>query len=279
MGLSEDELEQFRANVKFLRQDSRTGPAFINFAGKMIKRYQPDIVFADPLLAYIGGDLIKQEVASKFLRDQLNPILNKTGVAWFWIHHVGKPGSQKKGQEKTSEELKYSGLSLSELQNVAREIITLRDIGDGLFELHFGKRHRRTGIVDENGHKVRSINIRHSDHGIAWEPTEGKQVKATTASVKAMCAEKQLRAHIVKMETVTLDQLKSWASRTEGQGINRVGSMAKAFVHDDVEPKIYTYKGRVGGRGPSSTLFSTKESQGPDLETRTETGTVETGTE
>jgi RecA-family ATPase len=67
-----------------------------------------DLIIADPLFSYFGGDLSDQGEVSVFLRNKLQPILHETKVAWIWMHHVSKP-QRKDGEPLTTMELAHSG--------------------------------------------------------------------------------------------------------------------------------------------------------------------------
>ena len=178
------EMEIVRKNLIIRRVDSVTGSRFVSYLEACIKLHEPDIVFVDPFLAYVGDDALQQKVMSNFLRVQINPILRKTGALLIWIHHVVKPGGNANGKEKSAEQNKYSGLGSSDFQNALREIIAMTDNGDKTFKLEFSKRGRRTGFKDEYGNPTKFITIKHSETGIAWMKCAGAEAKGTATERK-----------------------------------------------------------------------------------------------
>jgi RecA-family ATPase len=244
MMLSEADFTQIQDNVVFLRQDNKSGRDFIEFVRQRVKRHRPDIVFGDPLLAYIGGDILKQDVTSQFLRNWLNPIIREFGLLWIWAQHTGKP---RHDVEKTHEEKKYAGLSSSELTNWAREIITMSELSDGMFELSFGKRWRRTGILNAEGWPVKTINIQQSDCGTVWESVQGPPIEGGSKGMQMLKDKKKVLAHIIEQKIVTRSQLKIWASNN-GMPQNTAVTIAKALVDDAFEPRIYCYRAHGGGK-------------------------------
>jgi RecA-family ATPase len=109
INLFPDHKDTLRRNLVFKRMSTRTGEDFIAYARQQIDKYQPDIVIADPLLSYVGANVNAQVDMSKFLRNQLQPVLDETGVIWVFIHHTGKPPKEDNG--KTNREA--AGLSMT----------------------------------------------------------------------------------------------------------------------------------------------------------------------
>lgn len=267
MKLGLADVDKLRSGLVIINEDSKTSVAFTKFLEDKINEHRPDIVFVDPLLAYIGGDILKQEVASKFLRNDINPILRRTNALLIWVHHTSKPGGNANGKEPSAEQNKYSGLGSSELQNTCREVMNLSDLGDGLFELSFMKRGGRLGLKGEDGKPIRKFNIEHGKDGIVWTLAAGDKANANKAKAKNIKAVERVQAHIIAQVTITIDQLKTWASQQEGIGMNAAVAAAKAMAHDETprENRIYMYKldpiiGTDGKKvkGEPPTVFSTK---------------------
>ncbi len=155
-------------------------------AAKLIDRHKPDIVWADPLLNYIGDDISEQKVVAEFCCNRLNAIALKTGVIWALLHHTGKPSKDPKaGTHWTATDLAYSGLGSSALVNWSRETAVVMRVKapEGTpptFQLSMTKRRHRAGLCDLDGNPTDTIFIRHSSgSGICWEqrpppPSPGK---------------------------------------------------------------------------------------------------------
>jgi hypothetical protein len=152
--------------------DDVTGAAFFTRLQGLIRFWKPDVIVLDPLLAYVGGDISKQEVAAEFLRHRLNPLLHRANVGAILIHHEGKP--PRDGKEQGSPD--YAGLGSSELSNWARAIASLRVDGTA-YSLTLGKRGRRAGIVDNFG--CTRIWLQHSANRIFWQPVDAASVPST----------------------------------------------------------------------------------------------------
>jgi RecA-family ATPase len=157
-------------NLMFRTETIRTGPAFLDYARRFIVKEKLDLVICDPLLSYFGGDLSDQESVSVFLRNQLQPILQTTGVCWVWIHHISKPAKEKDGEPPTLMELAYSGFGSSELTNWAREIAVIQEVG------HHKPRKFRLAFCKRGGRlKQPVLHIAHAPEGsgiswVEWNP-------------------------------------------------------------------------------------------------------------
>jgi len=166
MRLTGDQMRHLNANLEFRTETVRTGEQFLAYARRFIHRSKLDLIVADPLFSYFGGDLSDQSEVSVFLRNKLQPILHETKVAWIWMHHVSKPQRKENGEPLTTMELAHAGFGSSELANWAREIAVLHEVGQfkpRRFQLAFCKRGSRLGLESP------ILNVQHSATGIQWE--------------------------------------------------------------------------------------------------------------
>lgn len=150
-------------NLLFVANETWVGEHFCTQLGKLISKHKPDLVWIDPLLSYLGGDISSNEHVGRFLRTWLNPILKATGAAAMVVHHTGKPPKERGKQSISS--ATYAGIGASELVNWARGVVTLQSSPDGQheFDLTFAKRGKRAGL----GSDV-TVPVRHSTEGICW---------------------------------------------------------------------------------------------------------------
>jgi RecA-family ATPase len=175
MNLTEKQRALVMANVTIVRDCTSTGEKFVDRVRRLVEKYKPDLVWVDPLLAFIGGDLSSQETASAFLRNMLNPLSLSAGFSWMLIHHTPKPVKEGNGYQGADKA--YSGFGSSELTNWARSVLTLAPCGedaDGkrIYRLEVTKRGKRsnlnsTGIIAQNAVQPH-VNLSHSEVGLAW---------------------------------------------------------------------------------------------------------------
>jgi RecA-family ATPase len=171
MSLTEGEKVLLRKNIKFYRETVKVGLEFVKQARRLIVHHKADFFFADPLLAFAGGDISNQAYSSQFLRNWIQPVLMETGVVWVFLHHTGKPKKADEASAATVSDLAYSGLGSSELVNWSREVAVLRrtDKIKPWFELVLTKRGKRAGILDKDGKPTAFLNLRHAEGRILWE--------------------------------------------------------------------------------------------------------------
>jgi RecA-family ATPase len=171
MRLSPEEKALCKTNLKFFTEASKTGKDFVDLCRKIIVRHKLDVLVADPLLSYVGGDLSKQEVCSHFLRNLVQPVLQETGCIMVFIHHEGKPKPQEVKDGQTVSDQMYSGIGSSELVNWARAIINIRRESKELpvFSFNLTKRGKLAGMRTPDGKPTLSIKLKHADDRVLWE--------------------------------------------------------------------------------------------------------------
>lgn len=191
MGLAKEQVDQLEHHLIFYRDTIHSGFDFARTAEKLIERHQPDLVWGDPLLNYIGDDASQQKVVSEFCGRMLNPISERTGVIWCMMHHTGKPSQDSKSKSHwTGSDYAYSGLGSSALTNWAREVAVLtraktEEHETPTFCFQLCKRRKRAGMTDVRGNPTESIFIRHAQRGIFWEQCEEPEAKAKPKSKPA----------------------------------------------------------------------------------------------
>ena len=171
MRLAPDEKVLCKQNLKFFTEASKTGKDFVDLCRKIIVRHKLDVLVADPLLSYVGGDLSKQEVCSHFLRNLVQPVLQETGCIMVFIHHEGKPKPQEVKDGQTVSDQMYSGIGSSELVNWARAIINIRRESKELpvFSFNLTKRGKLAGMRTPDGKPTLSLKLKHADDRVLWE--------------------------------------------------------------------------------------------------------------
>lgn len=178
----ENEFDDLNRNLIFVRNTTDTGAAFTDKLRRLVTKHRPDMVIVDPLLSFIGGDISKQEVCSQFLRNWLGPIMEESGVIMTFVHHAGKPSTDKDAKKGWSQnDWAYLGMGSSELVNWARAVMTLVQQQD-VFRLILAKRGGRAGATSPDGSPTQTLWLRHSHEGICWvqveEPVEEPKVAA-----------------------------------------------------------------------------------------------------
>jgi len=159
------------AMVKICSDSEHYGEEFVEIVGSLVRIHKPDLVWFDPLLAYLGGDISSQETTSHFLRNLLNPLSHAHGFIWMIMHHTNKPAKDPNQRNSyVGGDFAYLGQGAAEIANWARAVVTLREVKDSSYELRFSKRGMRAGLLDNNGQRAIPpiIHVKHSKIGICW---------------------------------------------------------------------------------------------------------------
>jgi hypothetical protein len=172
--LSNDDRATLAQNLVFYRDNLHAGAEFLRVLEALVIKHQPDLVWIDPLMCYVGDDLSDQAVVTAFC-NALNRISAKSGCVMCLIHHLPKP---KEGGARTDSDLAYSGFGSSALTNWAREVATMQRVeapeGDPpTCSLTMTKRRTRAGLRTADGAEPASrIWIQHSREqerqGMVW---------------------------------------------------------------------------------------------------------------
>ena len=152
--LTPEQIAIVNENVRIVSDRVNRGPAFLASLKKHIEEFKPDIVWINPLQAFIVGDVTKAEDLGLFLREGLNGLNKECKFAWGVVHHTTKPATGKdKGSERLWHEVMYDMAGGAELINWARAIISIRpDKNEGEFNMVLAKRGKRAGAKILNDH-------------------------------------------------------------------------------------------------------------------------------
>ena len=183
LNMTQEERAAALANVVVCQEDTRTGRAFfLDVVKPLLAEHKPDLLWVDPVLAFLGGDTSSQKDVGAFLRNGLNPLLHEFNVGCVCIHHTNKPPSGKEKSTWQAGDLAYLGSGSSEWANAPRAILGIRSIGShDVFELTAGKRGSRLNWRDEADEKTYSLLIQHSkERGqICWLPASKEDLEPT----------------------------------------------------------------------------------------------------
>jgi hypothetical protein len=153
----------------------------------LVERGPFDLVIVDPAFAYLGGDSNSQKDVSHFMRELLNPLLQKHRVGMLLLHHTNKPLRGKEKDTWAAGDFAYLGAGSAEWINPARAALALRSIGsDTVFEFRGAKRGKRLRWVDDDGNPTNVQYIAH--HGetgvICWRKATAEEVEDVGAKGK-----------------------------------------------------------------------------------------------
>lgn len=182
-----DEIGTLSQNVMWHRDTVHTGKEFCQVLLSLIQKHTPDLVWLDPMLSFIGGDISKQEVCSQFLRNWLGPIAASTGVCFMLVHHTGKPPKDKNTtKDWNTNDFAYMGMGSSELVNWARAVNIITEVTDGLFRFMMAKRGKRAKATSPDGIHTTHVYLKHAERGIYWEQVSESDVQREALAKSAI---------------------------------------------------------------------------------------------
>jgi len=161
--LTEEEKELARRRIQVKTVCDKSAEAFASYLEVLIIEHGPfDLVMVDPAFAYLGGDSNSQKDVSHFMRELLNPLLQKHQVGMVLAHHTNKPLRGKEKDSWAAGDFAYLGAGSAEWINPARAALAIRSVGsDSVFEFRAVKRGKRLRWVDENGNPTTMQLIAH----------------------------------------------------------------------------------------------------------------------
>ncbi len=161
--------------------NDRSGDRFALTLDALLTEFGPfDLVIIDPAFAYLGGDSNSQKDVSHFMRELLNPLMQRHRVGLILAHHTNKPLRGKEKDNWEAGDFAYLGAGSAEWINPARAALALRSIGsDTVFELRAPKRGKRLRWLDGDGaFTVTRFIAHHREVGvICWREAEPAEVE------------------------------------------------------------------------------------------------------
>jgi hypothetical protein len=147
--LTKKQIEQVKKNVLVRSERVLRGTKFVTAMRRYCDKHKPDIVWINPLQAFMDGDVTNGQDLGKFLRENLNGS-NPEKFAYIIVHHTTKPSTGKDRGDRQWHEVMYDMAGGAEIINWARAILSLRaTAAEGEFNLVLAKRGRRAGVTKE----------------------------------------------------------------------------------------------------------------------------------
>jgi hypothetical protein len=146
--LTSEQVDQVNSMVRIVTDRVNRGTRFLTELKKQIAQFKPDIVFINPLQAFMDGDVTDGRDLGTFLREGLNSLNEPPTFGYIVVHHTTKPATGKEKSERLWHEVMYDMAGGAELINWARAIISLRaSETEGDYNLVLAKRGRRAGVT------------------------------------------------------------------------------------------------------------------------------------
>ena len=225
------------------------GTRFARQLANLLKTRRYDLVILNPLLAYFGINLSKNEDLSKFLREELDPVLKdqENGCLLVGIHHTTKPPEYKSRNDGwgTDAMAAYVGAGGAELVNYARAVLVLvpheSRQKEGVYKLVGAKRGQRLGWKSTDGSCTKTRIVAHSTNCIFWRQPTASELATAESSINpdeakkdaSILAKLPMKQPVLKSNV--RDFAKGWKDKTTGkwhEGIfdNARGERAVAYL-------------------------------------------------
>jgi hypothetical protein len=188
LNLTPSQIVLARDNVLIQHDTTHTGEGFfIDVVDPLLEAHKPDLLWINPLFAYLGGDVKDQALVSMFLRNWLNPRLIKHKCGSLTTHHTNKPSKDR--TEWNAGDFAYLGSGSNELANWPRAILAIRSIGShDVFSLDIGKRGKRLQWKDAEGKPTMQRLIGHSNRAgfVFWRGVDESEIAKPTVTTDAI---------------------------------------------------------------------------------------------
>lgn len=179
--LTEDDTRLACDNIIVVRKDSRMGlDFFLVVVRPLLAEHRPDLLWIDPVLAYLGAEAGAQKDVTPFLRNYLNPLLREFNCGVAIVHHTNKPPTGREKSNWSGNDFAYLGSGSIEWANWARAILVLRGLGSHeVFELRAAKRGSRLGWQETDGSTCYAKILAHAkERGvICWREVEPEEIE------------------------------------------------------------------------------------------------------
>jgi RecA-family ATPase len=178
---SKDQLEQIDLNTHIEPCNDVTGDRFLGRLDSFIEQFGPDVVIINPYTSYLSGDCKDEQLANKFLREGLTPLLTKRDCAAVIMHHTPKT-QYSRSDDFTTSDFMYRGMGCATMTNWARAYLVFEPVpdNDSVFRFVAAKRGKRIGW----GSFVRYY--KHSDNGdLRWIRVSTEETEKLEAAKKA----------------------------------------------------------------------------------------------
>ena len=90
LGSDATAIKALEDNLTVVTVVGKDGYEFIQLVDRLCDKHKPDVLIIDPLLAFIGCDVVDQKAVTKFLRGYLRPLLMKHNCGFIGVHHSRK---------------------------------------------------------------------------------------------------------------------------------------------------------------------------------------------
>ena len=265
--MSKEEKELLPKNCLIFAEQATTGQEFIDqVLCPKLRKYRPDLVVIDPLLAFLGADPTNTEATAKFLRAGINPLLREYNCGLILTHHTPKASNRDTSKWKPSD-WGYAGAGGADITNWARAILVIDATHDPrTFRFIAAKRGSRIGWVDRDTGE-REI-VRHYSHSaqdgvIAWmKSTPEDLVRVEQAKPDGVrrkpATEEEFLDLVPETGSIPKNDLIARASKAR-IGLNKARALLEELI---TEGKLFEHLEKRVGTNPKKLI--SRDEQAPE---------------
>jgi hypothetical protein len=229
MGLNKYEQEDVRKNTHIEPLNDLSGVEFLQAIDGFLEQWPADLLWINPLTAYLGADDKDTKASTLFLRNGLNPILTKHDCGAVIIHHTPKTNFANTDNYKPSDWM-YRGAGAATITNWARAIMVIDPCdAPGVYKFIAAKRGKRIGWGDPFP-AFETYWAHSQDDKLLWIPASDDQIKATAKTKRNLKAD-DLLEFIPAVDGVIAEKIISAAASKMGE--KKVRSFLKELAADE----------------------------------------------
>lgn len=150
MKLTAEERALVNERVTIITEKVLRGDAFIADMAVTATRLKADLVWLNPLHAFMKGDIKDAEAVGDFCRGGLNAANRESKWAYMIVHHTPKPTKPQGSsdpKEREWNEVMYEGAGSADLVNFCRAVQVLKATKtEGDFNLYLAKRGKKADV-------------------------------------------------------------------------------------------------------------------------------------
>jgi len=243
MKLTQREQELLRKNLWHERRRDISNQGFVDALDDFLEEFPADIVIINPLTGFVIPRAGDDEFFGNFLREKLDPILDRHHCGAFVIHHTPKM-NYVKFEKMEWYEWMYAMTGRASLTNWARAVLVIAPSKvPGVYRFIAAKRFNEIQWTEREywfAHFTESMTINGEEVEILqWVAATEDQIAAAKPPPKGKKERDAITAKIVwaKMsmtDSYTRNQFQEWAGREFGIGFNRAWEILKSLTQDEL---------------------------------------------
>jgi RecA-family ATPase len=143
----------------------RSGEEFVDVVSEEINAWKPDVIVTDPLLAFVGCDLVAQEKVTEFLRTSMGGLIQHHRIGWICTHHASKASGRGGAGSRVNR-----ALGTIEISAFFRGIIDIdqHPKDPSLLVVEIAKRARQAQLKNPDGSLSRRVLLKTGENDISF---------------------------------------------------------------------------------------------------------------